>query len=71
LESERVMIRVTRLNQHEMVLNAEMIKFVERTPDTIVTLSTGEKIVVRETPEQVVDRVVEYGRRLRILPEKP
>ena len=65
------MIRVTRLNQHEMVLNAEMIKFVERTPDTIVTLSTGEKIVVRETPEQVVDRVVEYGRRLRILPEKP
>ena len=64
------MIRVTRLNRRELVLNAELIKFVERTPDTIVTLTTGEKIVVCETPEQVVERVVEYGRTLRILPER-
>ncbi|HUW58484.1 MAG TPA: flagellar FlbD family protein [Planctomycetota bacterium] len=63
------MIEVTRLDDRTVIINADLIKFVERTPDTIVTLTTGDKIIVRETPEQVVGRVIEYGRQLRIYPQ--
>lgn len=63
------MIRVTRLDGRCMVINADHIKYVEITPDTIVTLTTGEKVIVKESAEELVDRVVEYGRRLRICPE--
>jgi len=62
------MIRLTRLDDREMIVNADLIKYVERTPDTIVTLTTGDKIIVRETPEEVVGRVIEYERKLRIFP---
>jgi len=63
------MIRVTRLNGSEFVINAEMIKFVESTPDTIVTLRDGEKLVVRESPDEIIDRAVSYARATRFLPE--
>ena len=52
-----------------MVINADLIKYVETTPDTIVTLTSGEKILVKETAREVVERVIQYGRRLRIYPE--
>jgi flagellar protein FlbD len=64
------MIRVTRLNDAPLIVNAELIKFIEKTPDTLLTLTTGDKLMVRETPEQVVERVIEYGRKLRVYPEK-
>ena len=54
------MIRLTRLNDTELVINAEMIEFVEAIPDTIVTLVSGKKIMVNESVEQIVERVVEY-----------
>jgi flagellar protein FlbD len=56
------MIRLTRLNGSEVVLNADLIEFVETTPDTLVTLVTGKKIPVRETTEEVIQRVVSYRR---------
>jgi len=59
------MIQLTRLNGGEFVLNCELIKCVERTPDSVVTLVNGERIVVQEEPEVIVERVVEYGRLLR------
>ena len=59
------MISVTRLNNQSLVVNAELIKFVERTPDTMITLTTGEKIMVRESLDELVDRAIEYGRRVR------
>jgi len=59
------MIRLTRLNGRPFVLNAEQIKTVERTPDTLVTLLTGDQFVVRESLEEVVRRAIEYGRALR------
>jgi flagellar protein FlbD len=62
------MIRITKLDDREMIVNADLIKYVERTPDTIVTLTTGDKIIVRESPEEVVGRVIEYERKLRIFP---
>lgn len=61
------MIRLTRLNGKEFVMNAELIQFVEATPDTVITLVNSEKIVVREQVDVVVERVIEYGRRIRSL----
>ncbi|MDE0965019.1 MAG: flagellar FlbD family protein [Candidatus Latescibacteria bacterium] len=56
------MIRLTRLNQNELVINAEMIVFVEAIPDTILTLTSGKKIMVFEPVDTVVERIVEYKR---------
>jgi flagellar protein FlbD len=59
------MIRLTRLNNRSLVVNSELIKFIENAPDTVITLITGEKIVVRETAEDVIAKVLEYRRELR------
>jgi flagellar protein FlbD len=59
------MIRLTRLNGRPFVLNAEQIKTVEETPDTMVTLLAGERLVVQETMAEVVARAVEYARTVR------
>ena len=54
------MIRVTRLNGTEFSVNAELIEQIESTPDTVITLTTGNNIVVRETVDEVTRRVVSY-----------
>ena len=59
------MITVTRLNNKAMVLNAELIKTVESTPDTLITLINGDRMLVTESPEEIVRRAIEYGRQLR------
>ena len=64
------MIRVTRLNHEPIYVNAELIEYVETTPDTVISLSTGEKFMVLETPEQIVAMVIEYGRQLHQSPER-
>jgi len=63
------MIAITRLNGSRFVLNAEHIRYVESTPDTMITLTTGERIMVKESVEEVVKKAVEYGRQLRRLLE--
>ena len=60
------MIRLTRLNGRPFVLNAEQIKSVEETPDTMITLLTGDQVRVQEAMEEVVRRAIDYGRALRI-----
>ena len=52
------MIELTRLNGHPIVINAELIKFVEQNPDTVITLVTGDKMVVREAAPEVMRRVL-------------
>jgi len=61
------MISLTRLNGQPFVLNAELIRTIEQTPDTTITLVNGDHIVVQEPVEEVVERAVEYHRRLRTL----
>jgi flagellar protein FlbD len=61
------MIKVTRLNGKEFVVNAELIQYVEATPDTVITLVNHEKLVVKEPVDEVVRRTVEYGRSLRVM----
>jgi flagellar protein FlbD len=56
------MIHLTRLNQNQVVLNSDLIEHVERTPDTVISLTTGTKLLVLETPDEVVDRVIEFRR---------
>jgi flagellar protein FlbD len=56
------MITVTRLNNTPIVVNPDLIVFIEETPDTIITLSNGEKIVVQEKVGEVIKRVLAYRR---------
>jgi flagellar protein FlbD len=59
------MIQVTRLNGKPMIVNAELIRFVEQTPDTLITLIGGDKLLVKENMEEVVRRSIEYARTIR------
>lgn len=58
------MIPVSRLNGTPFVINCELIKSIESTPDTVITLTTGEKLMVRESVEQVVLSTMNYRKRL-------
>lgn len=58
------MIAVTKLNGEVMVVNAELIETVEKTPDTIVSLITGKKYMVKEPVEEIIAKVMEYRRQL-------
>jgi flagellar protein FlbD len=56
------MITVTRLNNTPIIINPDLIVFIEETPDTIITLSNGEKIVVQEAVGEVIRRVISFRR---------
>lgn len=58
------MIPVTRLNGSRFYLNAELVESVEGTPDTIIALSNGTRIIVRERPEQIVEAILQYRRQV-------
>ncbi|HZL35960.1 MAG TPA: flagellar FlbD family protein [Tepidisphaeraceae bacterium] len=59
------MISLTRLNGQAFVMNAEKIRYIESTPDTVVCCDTGEKMMVRETLHEVMRRAIEYARVIR------
>ena len=59
------MIVLTKLNGQQFVVNAEKIRYVESTPDTIVCCDQGEKMMVRETLQEVTRRAIEYARVIR------
>ncbi len=66
------MIKLTRLGGEAFVLNAELLKFVESRPDTYITLTTGDRFVVCETPDDVVRRAIEYQQHKFLIPtQKP
>jgi flagellar protein FlbD len=59
------MIKVTRLNGKEFVVNAELIQYLEETPDTVITLVNHEKLLVKEPVDEVIRRSIEYQRSIR------
>ena len=63
------MIKLTRLDGEAFILNAELIKYIEQRPDTFITLTLGDRIVVSETPEEVMERTIHYHRNKLLLPE--
>jgi len=62
------MIKVNRLNGERLVVNADLIKTLESTPDTIITLTTGEKLVVKETIDEIIELAIKYHRLIRAFP---
>jgi len=58
------MIQLTRLNNHPLVINSDLIKAIESAPDTVLTLVTGEKIIVLESCDDVLEKIVEFRRRI-------
>lgn len=61
------MITVTRLDERVVVLNADLIKMVEATPDTLITFINGDTLMVREPVNEVVRRAIDYARQVRVL----
>lgn len=59
------MITVTRLNGQQFVINAEKIRYVEQTPDTVICCDTGEKMMVKESLQEITRRAIEYARMVR------
>lgn len=62
------MIKVTRLGGEPLILNADLICYVESRPDTFITLTTGERLVVVESPDEVLRRAVAYQRAKHLIP---
>jgi flagellar protein FlbD len=58
------MIHLTRLNGQPLLLNCDLIKLIENAPDTVITLVNGEKIIVRDSEEEILGRIVEFRRRI-------
>ncbi len=56
------MIQLTRLNNKPLTVNSDLIKFIEQSPDTLVTLISGEKIVILEKVDEVLARIVDFRR---------
>ena len=66
------MIGVTRLNGKEYFINPHLIEFLEETPDTVITLSTGKKVVVEENAALVVEKIISYRKQIAVrLPTEP
>ena len=58
------MINVTRLNDKEYVINADLVESIEANPDTTITMTTGKKIIVKESIDEVIDRVIAFKRKI-------
>jgi flagellar protein FlbD len=54
------MIQLTRLNNQPLMVNSDLIKFVEKAPDTVLTLITGEKVIVLESADVVLEKIVAF-----------
>jgi flagellar protein FlbD len=58
------MIRITRLNHTPLILNSDLIEHIEMTPDTVIALTSGQKYMVLETTEEIIERVVSFRQSL-------
>jgi len=61
-------IKVNRLDQSEVVINADLIELVEATPDTVITLTTGKKMLVKDSVDEVIHKVIDYKRAIASQP---
>jgi flagellar protein FlbD len=61
------MIDLRLINGTHIVLNSDLIEFIEATPDTVISLSTGKKLMVKESVEEVIEKIVRFRRRIGIM----
>lgn len=65
------MIRVTRINQQPLVLNSDLIEHIEATPDTVITMTNGQKLVVAESADALVQKIIDFRRSIQCLSTEP
>lgn len=65
------MIKVTKLNLQEFIINSDLIETIEQTPDTVITMTTGNKFVVKEQPSDIIDKIITYKRSIYLPVDKP
>jgi flagellar protein FlbD len=70
-KGEKAMIFVTRLDGHEMLVNEDLISMAEATPDTVLTFTTGAKLMVKERLPDLAERVADFKRRTHKVLEAP
>jgi flagellar protein FlbD len=58
------MIQLTKINGHQIVLNSDLIEYIEETPDTIITLNNNDKVIVKDHMSEIIEKVVRYRRTL-------
>ena len=58
------MVRLTKINKKEIYINADLMEFIESTPDTLITLTTGKKILVSESVDEVIERIIDFKKRI-------
>ncbi len=54
------MIKVSKLNNQQFAINSDLIETIEQTPDTVITMTTGNKYVVKEKQDEIIQRIVDY-----------
>ena len=61
------MVILTKLNGQQFTLNEDLIETVEQTPDTVIAMTTGNKYVVKETPDEIITRVIQFRRKIHMV----
>lgn len=56
------MVTLTKLNGQQFTINADLIETFEQTPDTVIVMTTGNKYVVKESPEEIIDKIIQFRR---------
>jgi len=64
------MIELTKLNNQKVVINSDLIEYVEAVPDTTITLTTGNRFVVKETVDELVDKVIGFRQKFNLYLQK-
>ncbi len=63
------MIKLSKLNNQEFAINSDLIETIEQTPDTVITMTTGNKYVVKETQEEIIRRIIKYKQKIQLVSE--
>ncbi len=63
------MIHLTRINHTELILNPDLIENIQSTPDTVISLTSGRNYLVIEPPDEVIEKIIQYRRRVLGIPE--
>lgn len=60
------MVMLTKLNDQVFTVNSDLIETLEETPDTVVVMTTGNKYVVKETPQEIIDKIILFKRKIHL-----
>lgn len=64
------MVTLTKLNDQLFTINADLIETLEETPDTVIVMATGNKYVVKETQQEIINKIVQYKRRIHLVDDR-